>query len=317
MTSTKIEKLLVQLLKIDSFSGHEAEIGAWLFSSLKQAGFSVERQAVGRGRFNVIGRKGNGGLWLVAHMDTVGGKVPVRVTSERIYGRGAIDNKGNIVGAIAAAADMADVKLLFTVGEEDDCTGAKRAVKKVGNERAIIMEPTKFKVFSGQRGVIDFIVSVKGRAAHSSLPDAATHSATHLLLDELAVMQRLGWTSFNVGTLCGGLASNVAAPSAEARISARPKDMAERKKIMAYLRGLNSRDVAVSVVMDRAPLQSRLAFPGLQAGFFTEMSFLRRSVIFGVGDFRLAHSSDEHVLRRDLNALPGKLIKLARRLQVK
>src|SRR5512135_3263328 len=119
MPITRIEKFLVQLLKINSVSGHETEIGRFLNSTLGQAGFSVERQAVGHGRFNVIARKGKGGIWLVVHMDTVGGDVPVRVTSDRIYGRGAIDNKGNLAGAVMAAADMENVNLLFTVGEED------------------------------------------------------------------------------------------------------------------------------------------------------------------------------------------------------
>src|SRR5204862_3305066 len=78
------------------------------------------------------------------------------------------------------------------------------------------------------KGAVRLTVSTAGRAAHSAYPHLG-HSATadlaRLLADldmlELPGDPLLGETTVNIGSLAGGVADNVVAPSAEARLMIR------------------------------------------------------------------------------------------------
>jgi len=303
---TDIEKLLLEMLEIPSVSGYEKEMGDFLVSELKD--FKVEKQLVEKDRFNVIAKKGNPEVHIVVHMDTVPGDVPVRVTRDKIFGRGAIDNKGNIAGAIMAARKLENIGLIFTVGEEVDFIGAKKLNMNKG--KFIIMEPTMMKVMSGQRGIIAFDLIAKGTQMHSSLEFRNDDSAVYNLVEALSEIYKKKWNAFNAIISDGGEKDNIVAPHAIAKAAARPGDILEYDKIMDFLTKFKNAKVDIEIKDSIKPCSSDLIRSQEVAPFFSEMAFFKSGVLFGVGDISNAHAADEHVIRKDLNRLEEELIRL-------
>lgn len=297
------------MLKIDSVSGNEKALGEFIVQQLE--GFRVEKQVVEKNRFNIIAKKGKPLVYLVVHMDTVGGKVPVRITKSRIYGRGAIDNKGNIAGAIMAAGKLENIGLIFTVGEETDLIGAKKIRVKQGS--FIVMEPTKLKVMKGQRGAVAFDVIAKGIQTHSSLNFKKDASAVYNLLGALGELYAQDWTSFNAVIPDGGTKDSIVPPYAKAEIFVRPRSLEEYRKIIDYVKNAKRKNVRFMMKDSFAPcfsVSEKEIEPQEIAPFFSEMAFFKNSILFGVGDIINAHTADEFVLRKDLNRLEAELLEL-------
>lgn len=310
---TEIEKLLLELLNIPSVSGQEKAIGQFLVSKLKD--FKVKKQFVTKERFNIIAKKGKSDIYIVVHMDTVPGVIPIKITKDKIFGRGAIDNKGNIAGAIMTARKLKNINLIFTVGEEVDFSGAKKLNIKDG--KFIIMEPTKMKIMRGQRGLVMAMISAKGRQIHSSLKFEKEESAVFNLVNTLQILYEKKWTAFNTVINKGGESGNVIAPYAEAKINARPKDDEEYQEIISFLKKYKKKNVKIKIIEVYKPCFSLLIEKGEIAPFLSEMVFLNNSLLFGVGDISVAHSASEYVVRNELNKLEGKLLELVLNLNKK
>lgn len=306
---TEIEKLLLKLVKIESVSGKEKEIANFIVAQLK--GFKIKKQYVSKERFNIIVRKGTSEKWIVCHMDTVPGKVKVRITKDRIYGRGACDNKGNIAGALIAAKKLENINLLFTVGEEYDFIGAKKT--KIKGSRIIIMEPTEFQIISGQRGVVTFLIRTKGLAKHSAQPFKKNDNAISRMVNILSSLEKFNWTAFNIGLIDGGTAKNIVADKSEAIISVRPNDMMEYRSILREIKKKKYSNLDVEMILENAiPPVKNKKVSGKIAPYFTEMAFFENSFVFGAGSIDEAHSDDEFIKKKDLNNLVDKLASLLR-----
>jgi acetylornithine deacetylase len=294
---TAIEKLLLDLLKIPSVSGREQKIGQFLVSKLGD--FRVQEQFVEKDRFNVIARKGKSDVYIVVHMDTVPGTIPIKITKDKIFGRGTVDNKGNIAGAIMAAKKVNNINLLFTVGEEKDFSGAKRGAKIIGKNKAIVMEPTNLEIYSGQRGMITFEISTKGKQGHSAYANNK-NNAIQKMSDILTDLKEKHLTAFNIGRIEGGIAANIVAPSAKAILSVRPETKEEFDSVLKKIKKYR--------ILDKFPPHINSKVKGKIMKAFTEMAFYPNSFLFGAGDISLAHSENEYILRKDLNKLEEKLL---------
>lgn len=100
--------LLQDMLSIESLSGHEQALAAFLVQRMADMGFDAHIDGAG----NAVGvRQAPGSadadvreIVLLGHMDTVPGRVPMRIEGDRLYGRGAVDAKGPLAAFIVAAA---------------------------------------------------------------------------------------------------------------------------------------------------------------------------------------------------------------------
>ena len=304
---TSIEKLLVKLIKIPSFSGSEGKIGNFIISQLR--GFKIRKQIVDGKRFNIIAKRGNSRKWLVAHMDTVAGNIPLKIDSRNIFGRGVCDNKQSIAASIIVGNQLFDINLLFTVGEEFDFAGAKKAQRSgiiSKKDLAIIQEPTNFEIITGQRGVITFTIQTMGKAAHSRIDQQ--NSAIQKLISLLYFLEKKKWTAFNVGLISGGIAGNIVSDRAEAMIVVRPDSISEYNRIRNELKKIDDK---VIVKNDFKPIvNNAMPFPLKIGKGFSEMAFFKNSIKFGAGNIKFAHSDNEQISRADLNSLPDRLIGL-------
>ena len=306
MKTTGLENKLITALKIGSYSGNEGAFCKYIEKIIPKD-FSIKKHVVSKGRYNITASRGNSNVWIVCHTDTVPGDVPIRITKDKIFGRGAIDNKGNIISAIEATRLIGDINFLFTVGEEVDFAGA-RASKDLVNGVAIVMEPTNFKIRTSQCGVISFNIVSKGVRAHSSLDVGIKNHAMNKMMKTLNELLKQKWHRLNIGPIEGGVAANIISKEIRASLSVRPKSVDEFKTIMSYLSAI--KEVKIDIINALKPKTKSIAIKGAiedPVAFFSELAFFERGVVFGVGDINLAHTDTEHILRRDLELAPSKI----------
>ena len=320
------------LMATDSTSGAETALVEALAAALAARGWRTTRIPVTPGRANLLATSGAGPyVTLSTHLDTVPPFLPPRRDERRLYGRGACDAKGIAAAMIGAAerlrAGGTSLALLFVVGEETTHDGAHAANDwLLANDfRSIALvngEPTESTLALGTKGALRVILRTTGEAAHSAYPHlgrSATRDLVHLLAEldalELPRDTLLGNTTVNIGKLTGGVADNVVAPAAEARLMARlvtsPDDVWSR-----LVRWVNGR-AALERGIDVPPVKlgTLPGYPTSVVAFATDIPAMPAwgtPFLFGPGSIRVAHRDDEQVEIAELEAAVGSYERLVR-----
>src|SRR5918999_1090304 len=157
-----VVELAIQLMQVESTSGGEGAVVAFVGEWLAARGWRVTRIPVSTGRADVFATKRDGPfVTFSTHLDTVPPHVPPRVDGSRLWGRGACDAKG-IAAAMICAAERLDergvpVALLFVVGEEVSHDGAHAANdwarrSAVASRVLVNGEPTESSLALGTKG---------------------------------------------------------------------------------------------------------------------------------------------------------------------
>lgn len=303
--------LTLALMRIDSTSGREGDVIQFAQTMLESAGWTVQRMPVSEGRDNIYASTGEAPLvTLSTHLDTVPPYIAPRVDRGRVWGRGACDAKGIAAAMICAAERLVEsavpVGLLFVVGEETTHDGAHAANAWPTTSRALIDgEPTESTLAVGTKGALRLILRAEGVAAHSAYPHLG-RSAIHTLLDVLGDVRALhlprdpvlGDTTLNVGVVAGGVADNVVAAEAHARVMIRL--VSDADDVLTRVR---------DVVRDRVEIREVVRVPPMRLatidGFSTSVVAYATDVpvlsawgtpyLFGPGSINVAHRDDEHI----------------------
>jgi acetylornithine deacetylase len=304
-------RLTRQLIDIDSTTGREGEVAAFLSAALRGLGYRVVEQPLEHGRFNVIATAGEPSVVFSTHFDCVPPFFPSRERDGRIYGRGACDAKGILVAQVAAAerlrrASETRIGLVFVAGEERGSDGAKAAnALASGSKYLIDGEPTDNRLGKATRGVYRVRLKATGRAAHSSLPELG-ESAIEKLLDAMIELRKTDWpdepgwgrTYYTIGLMSGGIAPNVIPPDAEAELMFRTVGSHEvlRRLLDTHL----GASVAIEDILVVPPvrLETVDGFDSAVFSFTTDIPFLDRwgtPLLIGPGSVKVAHTSDEFV----------------------
>ena len=326
-------QLTTELMKIPSVSGDEHDIGTFLCGFLEGLGYDVVMQDVVDGRRNVIATASDDPqVFFSTHMDTVPPHIPPTEDEEKIYGRGSCDAKGIIASQITAAERLrangeTRIGLLYTVDEEESCLGAKAA-----NEHPIARkckylingEPTDNDLGIGSKGSLRMLVKTSGKAAHSAYPEmgeSAIDKLVEVLADildaELPEDEFFGETTLNVGTINGGLATNVVAPSAEAGLHIRM--VTELEPVVEVLEKAIDGRAELETMSLSLPVKM-LAVDGFKqkvVRFTTDIPNLPNwgtPLLLGPGSILDAHTSHEFVLKKDLEKAVDLYTDLAARL---
>lgn len=217
----------------------EAELSDFLEEWLGKLDLEVRRQPVRPQRDNVLATfhapNANTHILLEVHQDTVpvDGMVidPFKPTRDgnRMYGRGACDNKGSMTAMLLALrrlaterpAGAATVTLALTVDEENTFLGASELVNQgVAADMAIVAEPTNLDIVVAHKGIIRWEIETPGVACHSSAPERGVNAiyrmapilerlaAYSALLDKRPADPLLGKPTLSVGRVEGGTSVN-------------------------------------------------------------------------------------------------------------
>jgi acetylornithine deacetylase len=312
---TDVAALAEWLMAIDSTSGRESALTTAFGAALEQRGWTVTRIPAPDQRENLLATSGRGPyVTLSTHLDTVPPFLPPRRQEGLLHGRGACDAKGIAAAMLAAAERLRSagvpIALLFVVGEETTHDGAHAAndwaIANAFPSVALVNgEPTDSTLALGTKGALRVIVRTEGEAAHSAYPHlgrSATRALVHLLaeLDSVPMPTDplLGETTINIGRLAGGVADNVVAPSAEARLMARlvtsSDEVWERLRQWTAGRATLERGIEVPPVR----LGSLTGYPTSVVAFATDIPAMPAwgtPYLFGPGSIHVAHRDDERV----------------------
>ncbi|BDG59283.1 M20 family metallopeptidase [Caldinitratiruptor microaerophilus] len=311
------------------------------------------------------GSGGAPALLLSGHLDTVPvGDQPWsrdpfagEVADGRIWGRGAADMKGGVAAMLAAVEAVAaacrsedpgggpgglrlqgDLLFAATAGEEVDSLGAAAAARRLAGtpvQAIVIGEPSGNDVYIAEKGALWLELVTHGRTAHGSSPELG-RNAVMMMVTLLAELDRLeiphtphpllGTLSRSVGTVAGGVKTNVVPDRCVATVDMRTVPGQDHGAIVRAVEGLIA-DLArrhpgfraeVRVVNDRRPVVTDPAHPAVQAfldaagavrgrrpeptgvRYYTDATELvpvlgAPMIICGPGDPRLAHQPDESV----------------------
>ena len=319
------------LIDIDSTTGREGEVAAWLAQYLRGRGYSVDEQPVSDGRFNVYAsQEEEPAVVLSTHFDCVPPFFSSREERGMVFGRGACDAKGILAAQIAAAERLRAsgerrIGLLFVAGEERGSDGARVAnLLSPASVRYLINgEPTDNRLGAATRGVVRVRLKAQGRAAHSAFPELG-ESAIDKLLDALMVIRGvqfpedplLGRTHYSVGLIEGGVAPNVVSPHASAELMFRTVgDAAPIRDALRVVDGM----VAIDYVLDIPAVQLHTV-DGFDTAVFpytTDVPLLGnwgKPLLVGPGSIHVAHTDEEHVALDELRAAVNLYENLAGRL---
>jgi acetylornithine deacetylase len=326
-------ELTKSLMNIPSVSGNEEAVGFFLRDYLENLGWTVELQEVEAGRNNVIAYlNSTPRVFLSTHMDTVPPFIAPTEDDEKIYGRGSCDAKGIIASQIIAAENLRkegieDIGLLFTVDEEESSKGSRAANNLPIAEKCEYLingEPTDLDLAIGSKGSLRMTLKTKGKAAHSAYPEMGD-SAIEKLLDilddlrkaELPKHEFFGETTLNIGTISGGLKTNVIPPFAEAGLHIRM--VTELEPVMEILEKAIAGRGELEIMSCSLPVKM-LEVEGFKqkvVRFTTDIPQLTNwgtPLLLGAGSILDAHTSHEFVVKRDLEIAVGLYGNLAKTL---
>ena len=228
------KSLLKRLVETESPSADKAavdRVGKIVADEARRLGADVQTVPVMEAGNHVVARWGGGvgGILLMCHMDTVFPigtleKIPYREADGKIYGPGVLDMKAGIVISLAAIEELqkigkltCPVTLFCTSDEEIGSLTSENLIKELAQESelVLVMEPGLLdgSLKAWRKGVGEFWVKVRGRAAHAGGAHAEGLNAIEEMSHQVLAIQKLTnyerGTTLNVGVMRGGTVSNV------------------------------------------------------------------------------------------------------------
>lgn len=329
------------LISLDT-AGHGEEAAArFLGEMLRSAGARVDYDVFAPGRSTLVAHVGDTAhrpLVLSGHLDTVPADPSAwshdpfspRVEDGRLIGRGAADMKAGVAALVVAVlrcltrtSTPPGILLVLSAAEESGCQGVAHLVEHMELPTGgplLVAEPTGNRVATGHKGALWLRLDATGVAAHGSRPDLGVNAITALARTAVALSDAglpgshpvMGPVTANVGTLSGGVQTNLVPDSASMTVDIRLVPGVTAAETIAHVQSLSAPDVTVTVLLDRAAvysdphapfaaLVSRVAAtaPHAPLTYFTDASILAETmgcaetVFLGPGEAEAAHTVEE------------------------
>jgi len=218
---------------------------------------------------------------VIGHSDTVWpagtiDSMPVRTEDDRLYGPGTFDMKGGLIEIAFALDALRQLGLrppvtpvvLVNSDEETGSRDSWRTIERLARaaDRAFILEPglgPAGLLKTARKGNGQFLLRVHGRAAHAGLEPEKGASA---ILELSLCIQRLfalndpeRGITVNVGTIDGGMRTNVVAPTSQATIDVRILHAEDGPRVERAIRSLEATTpgtvLEITGGIDRQPLE--------------------------------------------------------------
>ena len=278
-----MKSLLKKLVETESPSKDKAavdRVGVIVAEEARGLSADVETVPVADAGDHVIARwnKGVGGILLMCHMDTVFSigtllKMPYREADGKIYGPGALDMKAGIVISLAAIERLQrsggltrPVTLLCTSDEETGSLSSEDLILQLAKESELVLVLESALVDGSiktwRKGVGEFWVNVKGRAAHAGGSHEEGRNAIEEMAHQIITIQKMTdyekGTTLNVGVVRGGTVSNVVPEEAVAQVDVRVLQPGEWERVeaemLALRPALDGTTIEISGGLNRHPM---------------------------------------------------------------
>lgn len=327
-------EILEALLEVESPTGKEGGLLQVLQRELPKRGFSLRLQPVPEAPGNLIAQRGKGRILLATHLDTVPAwghphaHLPQRIGGE-MWGRGAIDAKGQIAALILASElSQAPVSVALFCDEEGEGKGSKAFIPPEGIEEAVVLEPTGMRIGVAQAGSVEVSIRIRGVSAHGAMASSG-RNAIEVFFRAWEEASRLPFLIRehplfpplrpNLGKITGGIDPQVVPEECEALADFPVPPGWNPRKVLDTLKevfegyggSVTLRDLEPPWEMDQ---RDRGLLLKLQEAFrrvmgqeaktwgmpaWTDAASLRQkgipTLVFGLGDLTLAHTPRERV----------------------
>ncbi|QRF75382.1 glutamate carboxypeptidase [Thermoplasmatales archaeon] len=220
----------------------------------------------------------SGGIIVLSHYDTVfpAGtleRIPFSNDEDILRGPGVFDMKTGIIQGIWALKFLIEqgvpgcgIRFLFTPDEETGSQQSGKYIEEAGSRcrAGIVLEPSENgRIKTGRKGVGTYNISITGRSAHAGLhPEEGINAIAEIariVIALQAVQDIPKGTTINVGTISGGIATNVVPDHASIGVDVRISNMEEAHRIDAFFRNIKPIDpgarISVSGGINRFPMK--------------------------------------------------------------
>ena len=213
-------------------------------------------------------------IFLYGHIDVVDAEDKDFVSSIRsgkLFGRGAIDMKGQVAAMMVLLKDLirrkSDLSLGFMIVSDEEVGGLNGVRYLLSKEKykcdlAVVPDGGEnFDITLRQKGGLWLKIEAKGKSAHGSTPWLGDNALEKLIafytrLDHLflkANKKNFWRVSVNLGRIQGGNAANQVPDRAEMLLDIRYPEEFTKQEIMKRIRKILSSDFKIEVVSDVFP----------------------------------------------------------------
>lgn len=282
--TTEMIVLLRQLVETESPTNEKEavdRVGVLLAEASRNLGANVTIHSQELRGDHIISRwgAGEGGILLLGHMDTVFplgtlAEMPFYEKDGKIFGPGVLDMKSGLVIILTAITMLRDadkmpkypITALFTSDEEVGSQTSRALIEELAanSDLVLVLEPalSDGSLKTWRKGVGDFEISIKGRAAHAGGAHEDGCNAIEEMAHQILAIQKLTdyekGTTLNVGLISGGTASNVVPETAEVKVDLRVIQAGEYERIALAIQGLkpvlNGVSIEVTSEFNRPPM---------------------------------------------------------------
>lgn len=216
-------------------------------------------------------------ILLLCHMDTVFplgtiGKFPYQESDGKITGPGTLDMKAGIVIAFAAIEEAQNsglnraVTLLCTSDEEIGSHTSRQHIERLAKESALVLVLEGGLIDGAlktwRKGVGEFWVKTKGRAAHAGGDHEKGRNAIEEMAHQVIAIQKLTdyskQTTLNVGVIQGGTVSNVIPEEAAIQVDVRVMQPSEWERLETEMNKLkpvlDGTSIEITGALNRPPM---------------------------------------------------------------
>lgn len=175
-------QLIERMVAIESVSGSEGELARFLVGAMGELGFDARVDEVGNAVGVRRGRPAPDGservFVLLGHMDTVPGRIPVRVEDGVLHGRGSVDAKGPLATFVQAVAQCtpAPGAVLIVIGAVEEEVASSKGARHIARtlaapETCLIGEPSGWDALTlGYKGALRMELELEQACGHGAGP---------------------------------------------------------------------------------------------------------------------------------------------------
>ncbi len=195
MKTERAKEILLQLLRIQSPSGHEDRIMLHTMEFLHRLNYDVHIESDGQIIDLVVNPDAE--LFYEVHVDTIPVRAEPFLRGNIVYGTGASDIKGGITAILLMLENLKkegkdlNVGVVFVSDEEYGGRGSALFMERYRPKMAVVLEPTDLEVHIAHAGNIEAYFEVDGKEAHGACPEGGVNAIeeTYKMLGEMKKLE--------------------------------------------------------------------------------------------------------------------------------